>query len=245
MSKTKLDALEALLDDTNVAWSTIEKYIKENMVSEHLTSRFLGKIFKRYVSVSPETGKPETYRSRKVSMEELVAIHPDFKTTNGNTWARSQTSFLGREFEIEREKEGGKVVAIQLVGPSLAVDSNRSIKKEIRDALSNQRCAVLDTSQNIEVDHKNGRYDDERVADISTQSVDDFQPLSKAANDAKRQHCKVCKQKGVRYDAKRLGYAVSYLEGTSDAKDGCKGCYWYDPKSWNAKISAPFAELRD
>jgi hypothetical protein len=38
----------------------------------------------------------------------------------------------------------------------------------------------------------------------STQKLEDFQPLSKAANDAKRQHCKICMRTGERFDAKKL-----------------------------------------
>lgn len=46
----------------------------------------------------------------------------------------------------------------------------------------------------------------------ATQTLEDFQPLSKPANDAKRQFCKECKRTGIRYDAKQLGYTVSFTE---------------------------------
>lgn len=38
------------------------------------------------------------------------------------------------------------------------------------------------------------------------QRLSDFQALSKAANDAKRQFCKECMRTGIRYDAKHLDY---------------------------------------
>ena len=79
---------------------------------------------------------------------------------------------------------------------------------------------------------KNGRKNNPRVMNTRTQRVDDFQPLSKAANDAKRQHCKECKATGNRFDAKRLGYIISYYKGDkvhSNNYDGCIGCFWYDP----------------
>ena len=64
-----------------------------------------------------------------------------------------------------------------------------------------------------------------------TQTLEDFQPLSKPANDAKRQFCKECKESNLRYDAKLLGYSVSFIQGdinyTSELK--CIGCFWYDP----------------
>lgn len=57
-------------------------------------------------------------------------------------------------------------------------------------------------------------------------------PLSKAANDAKRQFCKECRQTGIRYDAKLLGYPISYYSGVAEhhnEENACIGCYWYDP----------------
>jgi hypothetical protein len=84
----------------------------------------------------------------------------------------------------------------------------------------------------IEIDHKDGRKDDWRVSDISTQRIEDFQPLCKAANDAKRQICKRCKETDKRWDAKNLlGNPYSFYEGDENYNDelGCKGCYQYDP----------------
>ena len=70
------------------------------------------------------------------------------------------------------------------------------------------------------------------MKDIATQTLDDFQPLSKAANDAKRQFCKECRKTKRRYDAKQLGYPMSYYKGNElhdGSQNGCEGCFWYDP----------------
>ena len=98
------------------------------------------------------------------------------------------------------------------------------------------------TSENtrIEIDHKDGRKNDERVSDISTQKLEDFQPLCKAANDAKRQICKKCKETNKRWNAKcLLGNPYSYYKGNEeyDEKLGCEGCYQYDPVEYR-KTSA-------
>ena len=64
------------------------------------------------------------------------------------------------------------------------------------------------------------------------QKLSDFQPLSKAANDAKRQFCKECMRTRIRYDAKKLGYPMSFYKGGKThnfEEDACVGCYWYDP----------------
>ena len=71
-----------------------------------------------------------------------------------------------------------------------------------------------------------------RVMRNEDQQLSDFQPLSKAANDAKRQYCKECRRTGIRYDAKKLGYPISYYAGGPNhnmEEDACVGCYWYDP----------------
>ena len=94
-----------------------------------------------------------------------------------------------------------------------------------------QRCVVLGTSK-PEVDHKNGWKNDADVMNTASQKFEDFQPLSKAANDAKRQFCKECRKTGKRYDAKKLGYPMSFYcgdENHNEAENGCVGCFWYDP----------------
>ena len=93
---------------------------------------------------------------------------------------------------------------------------------------------VNGTSENtkIEVDHKDGRKNDMRVSDQSTQRLEDFQPLCKAANDIKRQICKNCKQTDKRWDAKNIeGNPYSFYDGDENytEEQGCVGCYQYDP----------------
>ena len=102
---------------------------------------------------------------------------------------------------------------------------------DIREALRGRRCVVLGTSK-PEIDHKNGWKNDVRVMTPATQRLEDFQPLSKAANDAKRQFCKECRKTGKRFDARRLGYPVGWYAGGEahvGDTDGCIGCFWYDP----------------
>ncbi len=67
--------------------------------------------------------------------------------------------------------------------------------------------------------------------------MDDFQPLSRSANDAKRQHCLECRITGNWFDAKRLGYSVSQVRGYGKCNGSCVGCYWHDPPFFNAEVS--------
>lgn len=108
-----------------------------------------------------------------------------------------------------------------------------------RSDISKKRCVVLDVGSSIEVDHKNGKYDELSNIELENQKIDDFQPLSKAANDAKRQHCKDCIKTGKRYDARRLGYKEGWVVGDENTSP-CIGCYWYDPKRFNQLISKDY-----
>ena len=73
---------------------------------------------------------------------------------------------------------------------------------------------------------------EDRVMRNENQKLSDFQPLSKAANDAKRKFCKECIRTGIRYDAQKLGYPMSYYKGNAyhnGEEHACEGCFWYDP----------------
>ena len=89
------------------------------------------------------------------------------------------------------------------------------MKKDIRDDITARRCVQTGVS-GVECDHKNGRYN----APAQTESVDDFQPLSRTSNLAKREACKKCRATGLRFDPSRLGYPIPYLEGGEEFGDG-------------------------
>jgi hypothetical protein len=133
--------------------------------------------------------------------------------------------------------KGNTVVYYQLCGRNDDSSSN-AIRQDIKDALKIKRCPVVDVS-NVEIDHKNGRKNNPRVLQLQTQRIDDFQPLSKAANDAKRQHCKTCKDTGKRYSAEHR-FGVAFTSGSADFPegnvDGCVGCYWYDIEDFHLHL---------
>jgi hypothetical protein len=114
---------------------------------------------------------------------------------------------------------------------------NQRIRSDIKDFYKNKKCVMLGVngfSENtkIEIDHKDGRKNDDRVSDLAGQKLEDFQPLCKAANDAKRHFCKKCKETNCRWNAKNiLGNPYPFYAGDEhyDEKLGCVGCYQYDP----------------
>jgi len=177
--------------------------------------------------------------SRWVSTSEFVDRYSTLELLNGLSWGR-KSSALARTYNLETDKSittGNKIDRIRLNGfnTSHTTTHTQSIRSDIKREIAQKRCVVLGTNRSCdhktEVDHKDGRKDDSRVMNTVTQTIEDFQPLSKPANDAKRQFCKECKETNLRYDAKLLGYPISFTKGDITFMDdiGCIGCFWYDP----------------
>lgn len=171
-------------------------------------------------------------KSRWVYVSEFVGEYSALTFGNGASWARKESS-LAKKYKVEFYKNdtpGNSIDRIRVNGFN-DEEYTQHIRTDIKKEIKKQRCVVLGTS-NPEVDHKNGMKNDDRVMKNHNQMLSDFQPLSKAANDAKRQFCKECKRTGIRYDAKKLGYPISYYQGKAEhngEKNACVGCYWYDP----------------
>lgn len=177
----------------------------------------------------------EEGKSRWVSKSEFVGEFAPLMFKNGGDWCRKEST-IAKYYYIEFDTSitpGNGIDRIRLNGYKDEVDrlGEQTIRSDIRDYYKNERCVILGTS-NPEVDHKNGRKNDPRVMSLDTQKMEDFQPLSKAANDAKRQFCKDCKKTKKRYNAKILGYPISFYKGDENhdgSPYGCEGCFWYDP----------------
>ena len=184
--------------------------------------------------------------SRWVNTSEFVGRYSSLELLNGLSWGR-RSSTLAKKYNVETDKSittGNKIDRIRLNGLNTCHTSThtQSIRSDIKQEISKQRCVILGTNRSCdhktEVDHKDGRKDDSRVMNTSTQTIEDFQPLSKPANDAKRQFCKECKETNLRYDAKRLGYTISFTKGNInyDEEIGCVGCFWYDPVAFRKEL---------
>ena len=236
--------IQDMITDNSILSDEVIRFVKGNCQTIALTPLTLGMLFEMYAEVKYNPDDPTSCFSREIPVTELKNIHPGFESTNGCQWARSDGSYLGNKYIIKRPKYKGKVYAIQLDGPNHnSVKKYRGIRKDIRDIISKQKCAVLDIGSNIEVDHKNGKYNELNNISLEDQKISDFQPLSKAANDAKRQHCKECIQLGKRYDARQLGYKEGWVVGDENTSP-CIGCYWYDPKRFNELISKDYNKTK-
>lgn len=179
------------------------------------------------------------YQTGYSSIVEIEA-HDKLKTDNGGSWCRTDGP-LGR-FNIHRAKRRGRIISVQLTGYRQNEFSN-AIDQEIVDAYKNENCRVLAIrGKYIEIDHKDGRKQDYKLHD--NQTLDDFQPLHKTVNIAKRGHCQTCVATGIRFDATQLGYSVRQFIGPEKYNGSCIGCYWHDPKQFREKISEKYTKSR-
>ncbi|GHT34120.1 hypothetical protein FACS189434_09730 [Bacteroidia bacterium] len=177
--------------------------------------------------------------SRWVDISEFTGEYASLVFGNGADWARRDGQ-LAKKFNVEFDKnitKGNRVDRVRLNGFNTEESFNQNIRKDIKDTLKTQNCVMLGVNGNsanvkIEIDHKDGRKNDLEVSDKNTQKVEDFQPLCKAANDAKRQICKHCKKTAKRWNAKNIkGNPYPFYEGDEEynIELGCVGCYQYDP----------------
>ena len=186
--------------------------------------------------------------SRWVHVSEFVGKYKELQLGNGGSWCRASSS-LAKKYIVEFDKtqtSGNSIDAVRLCGYRKEKSFNQNIRKDIRDFYKTQKCVMLGIagfSENtkIEIDHKDGRKEDWRVSNPATQSLGDFQPLCKAANDVKRQICKECKLTGKRWDAQNIkGNPYPFYEGDDNYTEdlGCVGCYQYDPVAYRKNCVA-------
>ncbi len=171
--------------------------------------------------------------SRSVSVQEFTGRYAGLRFGNGGSWVR-QDGPLARRYNIRTHKVRNAISAVELQGYK-KVQIKKPIPKRIRKQFEGKRCAVLDIGK-IEIDHKDGRLDDPRLSDPSRVKSEDFQALSKPVNNAKRAHCKRCRETNQRYDARRLGFPIAQYAGDEIYNGTCIGCYWYDPKRFIEKV---------
>ncbi|HOE15660.1 MAG TPA: restriction endonuclease [Candidatus Paceibacterota bacterium] len=191
--------------------------------------------------------------SRWVNVSEFTGKYKDLQLGNGGSWCRASSS-LAKTYNVEFDKSkssGNSIDAIRLNGINDKKVFNQNIRQNIKEFYKNKNCVMLGIngiSENtkIEIDHKDGRKDDHRISNIQTQTIKDFQPLSKAANDVKRQICKRCKETNKRWNAKNIkGNPFEFYIGDENYNEelGCKGCYQYDPVEYRKTVVVKVGSL--
>ena len=119
----------------------------------------------------------------------------------------------------------------------------RPISKQIHKEITRLSCVVCGTNDTI-CDHKNDLYNDDRVLDITTQIMEDFQPLCNHCNLQKRQVCKSEQDNEMLYSAKNIQrYKIYNFEFPWEKKVynkldiHCKtDTFWYDPVKFDTNV---------
>lgn len=191
--------------------------------------------------------------SRWVPVSEFIGKFKKLQLGNGGSWCRASSS-LAKKYIVEFDKNktaGNSIDGVRLAGFNNKKILNQNIRKDIKDFYKVQNCVMLGVngkSENtkIEIDHKDGRKEDHRLSNLKEQQITDFQPLSKAANDIKRQICKRCKETNKRWNAKNIkGNPFDFYAGNENYSEelGCKGCYQYDPVEYRRVVVRKVGEL--
>lgn len=153
---------------------------------------------------------------------------------------------------IKISKKSNKIRYIKIFGIQEKV-INRPIRTDIRNIIKNQKCVSCGTKKDIEVDHKNGLYNDKRVLNLKTQVIDDFQPLCKHCNLEKREIIKKMKATGIRPSATEHPifsiFNLKYIEGDENYNinnpNALVGVLWYDFIAFAKFIKSQFHQKNE
>lgn len=154
--------------------------------------------------------------------------------------------FFGDKRYIWEKKGLKKIESLRTIGLNTCFlyGKNRPIRKDIENYHKKMGCVVCGSKSDLVTDHKNDLYNDIRVLEAKTQTIDDFQCLCNHCNLQKRQVAKKTKQTNKRYGATNIPglriFGVDFISGDEafDKNDinALKGTYWYDVISFNKFI---------
>ena len=244
------------LVDTCSSLEELEFLYKEILAPEGIiNNEILGHIFE-FCAKPDENGSSEWVDILKISK-----ICPLFITTNGGAWYRDNQTYLGKKYiflpyKLDVNEQGDNFknrFKKRLVRFKTDEEKGNTPIREIPDEIiykfnkekrdGTAQSAVSGSRENLEIDHKNGRYDNTTSDKYDELTEDDFQYLTKHENDIKREVCKKCRNTGLRFDARQTGWPISVSYGeleynpNLDAKCGCVGCWWFDPKLFIKQFS--------
>lgn len=183
-------------------------------------------------------GKSRWVSRREISENEIL------------DWGKNGAARHGVYFGDKRyiwEKEGkGMIKALRTIGFSdnELYGASRPIRPDIEKHHKSMGCVVCGSHSDLVTDHKNDLYNDLRVLDRKTQTIEDFQCLCNHCNLQKRQVSKVTKETGKRVGATTIPslaiFGVDFVEGDENIDESdvnaMVGTYWYDPVEFMKKI---------
>ncbi len=187
---------------------------------------------------------PNTEGVSKWVSREIIDANPLLN------WGRNGAARHGVYFGDKRfnwEKQGvSKITALRTVGYSdnVLYGASRPIRKDIEKYHKAMGCVVCGIHSQLVTDHKNDLYNNPRVLDIKTQTIDDFQCLCNHCNLTKRQVNKKTRETGRRIGATTIPslaiWGIDFIEGdetfNSSDVNAMVGTYWYDPVYFMRKL---------
>ena len=207
-----------------------------------------GKLTQKQKEVDALFNPDEQGCSEWVLREKIAASVLDW---GNNGVARHGVYFRDKRYKWEKKGQR-RITALRTNGFSdnYLYNNCRPIRNDIHQYHKKMGCVVCGSHSDLVTDHKNDLYNDTRVLNAKTQTIDDFQCLCNHCNLQKRQVSKKTKEIGKRIGATTIpSYAVfgiDFVEGdeTFDEKDiNCMvGTYWYDPIEFARKIKEKIKE---
>jgi len=195
----------------------------------------------------------ETGRSEWITRVFIQTNYPELKFgDNGNIRHGICFGVDKYKWEIGRlnDKPNGKVLQMRTVGFSKNILDGRPINKKIRNKLLQdfKNCRHCGNHKDLCIDHKNDMYNDKRVLNETTQTIDDFQVLCNKCNkDLKHQLNVKEKKEGKIHSVKDLNlstftfdnFEYPWEKGIRIYNENDVNCkiysYWYDIDEFNRK----------
>lgn len=165
--------------------------------------------------------------------------------TNGNMRHGTPWGDTRYTWDTRNVNGGRRVTHLRMTGHNQGItNTNRPIRDDIRAELSTRPCVVCGSRSSIIIDHKNDLYNDQRVLNSRTQTIDDFQSLCNHCNLQKRQTSVETRTTNRRYPATRIPsvavFGIDFTCGDEnyDPSDpnAMLGTYWYDPVAFMQAI---------
>ena len=145
-------------------------------------------------------------------------------------------TFIENYNKQEDKKKGKAIIGIKIIRKRDNNDTH-PIKNSIRKEITSKPCVVCGSNSDKICDHKNDMYNDPRVLNIKTQTIDDFQSLCNSCNLRKRaaRIQEIKEQKLYKFSniPQFACFGIDFIgnEKKYDETDinNKVGTYWYDP----------------
>ena len=195
------------MTDNKIIIDIIDK-MKSDIVN-FLASDKKNKLTKKQQEVDALFQPDASGSSRWISREEIAG---NKILRLGEIMGQQDTVFILRIDVTLGKKQGkGSITALRTLSYSddVLYGAKRPIRLDIHAHHKKVGCVVCGSHSDLVTDHKNDLYNDPRVLDAKTQTIDDFQCLCNHCNLQKRQVSKVTKELGKRIGATAIPSLVN------------------------------------